>query len=214
MQNVVEQTPGQRFATEYGSKAVEEMLKTIGLTKRLALGIVVAVMAVSFQHQRHYLLHIGMDQFGAAIIPLVIDALTLLCVKVLSTTGMHRTAKSIALMFLVLPIAASGYINFVGSPNVAVGVVYLIAVACIAVAETIKAFIKPDFVSILAEEDRVQPAKQVGRTAGKKCAEGCTCGKHNRKPKPRKRTPRAPKAAPVSPGRVPVDELNADMAKA
>jgi hypothetical protein len=200
-------TPGQRFAAEYGSKAVEEMLKTIAWTKRLALGIVAAVMAVSFQHQRHYLLGIRMDQFGAAVIPLVIDALTIVCVKVLSTTGMHRTAKVLALVFLAIPVVASGYINFVGSPNIAVGIVYLIAVACIPVAETIKAFIRPDFMSILAEEDRIQPAAKVGRK-GKRCEPGCTCGKHSSSKRRRRsaRTPKAPAAAPVSPGVGPVGE--------
>jgi len=197
-------TPGQQFAAEYGSKAVEEMLRTIALTKRIALGIVIAVMAVSFQHQRHYLLSIRMDQFGAVVIPLVIDALTIVCVKVLSTTGMHRTAKMLALIFLVMPVAASGYINFVGSPNVAVGIIYLIAVACIPVTEVIKAFIRPDFVSILAEEDRIQPAAKVGRK-GKRCEPGCKCGKHpTTKLRRRRKTPvekieALRSVAPVSP---------------
>lgn len=205
MNSTTELTPGQRFAAEYGSKAVEEMLRTIALTKRIALGIVIAVMAVSFWHQRHYLLSIRMDQFGAVIIPLVIDALTIVCVKVLSTTGMHRTAKMLALVFLAMPVAASGYINFVGSATIAVGFVYLIAVACIPVTEVIKAFIRPDFVSILAEEDRIQPAAKVGRK-GKRCEPGCKCRKHSRS-RSRRRTTKTPvekiealrSVAPVSP---------------
>jgi len=156
-------TPGQQFAEKYGNGAVEEMLKTITLAKRLALAIVVAVMAVSFQHQRHYLLSIGMDDFGAAVIPLIIDALTLLCVKVLGATGMAQTAKVIALTFLLAPVGASAWINFNGSPNSTVGWIYVVVVAFIAVAEVIKAFIKPDFNSILAEEARVQPARKIGR---------------------------------------------------
>lgn len=171
-------TPGRRFAAQYGDKAVEEMLKTITLTKRFALGIVIAVMAISFQHQRHYLVNISMDWFGAAGIPLVIDALTIVCVKVISTTGMHAKAKTIALVFLTMPVAASGYINFVGSPNLPVGIIYLIAVGCIPVTELIKAFIKPDFKSILAEEDRIKPANLVGGKA-KRCAPGCTCKRHS-----------------------------------
>lgn len=156
-------TPGQRFAEKYGNGAVEEMLKTITLAKRLALAIVVAVMAVSYQHQRHYLLAIDMDSFGAAVIPLIIDTLTLLCVKVLGATGMARIAKMIALTFLLCPVGASAWINFAGSPNGTAGSIYVIVVAFIAVAEIIKAFIKPDFDSILAEEARVQPARKIGR---------------------------------------------------
>lgn len=156
-------TPGQQFAEQYGNGAVEEMLKTITWAKRLAFGIVVAVMAVSYQHQRHYLLSIGMDQFGGLVIPLIIDALTLLCVKVLGATGMARTAKVIALTFLLAPVGASAWINFNGSPNSTVGWIYVTVVAFIAVAEITKAFIKPDFNSILAEEARVQPARKIGR---------------------------------------------------
>jgi hypothetical protein len=156
-------TPGQQFAEKYGNGAVEEMLKTITLAKRLALAIVAAVMAVSYQHQRHYLLAQDMDWFGASVTPLIIDALTLLCVKVLGATGMARTAKVIALTFLLAPVGASAWINFNGSPNATVGWIYVTVVAFIAVAEVIKAFIKPDFDSILAEEARVQPARKIGR---------------------------------------------------
>lgn len=155
-------TPGQRFAEEYGSKAVEEMLSAITWAKRLALAITLLVMAASFQHQNHFLRERGTDFFGAIVIPLAIDLLTLLCIKVLSATGMARTAKAIALTFLLFPVIASSWINYQGSPNATVGTVYVIVVCFIAVAEVIKAFIAPDFGSILAEEARIQPAKKVG----------------------------------------------------
>lgn len=163
MNTTVNLTPGQRFAEAYGNGAVEEMLKTIKLTKRLALFIVIAVMAVSYQHQMHYLMSIGTDLPGSLVIPLIIDAATLLCVKVLGATGMAKTAKMIALGFMLGPVGASAWINFSGSANSTVGWIYVIVVALIAVVEIIKAFIKPDFDSILAEEARIQPARRVGR---------------------------------------------------
>jgi hypothetical protein len=159
----VQLTPGQRFAEAYGNGAVEEMLKTIKVSKRIALFIVTAVMIVSYQHQLHYLMSIGTDLVGSAVIPVIIDALTLLCVRVLGATGMAKTAKMIALGFMLAPIGASAWINFNGSANNTVGWIYVIVVAFIAVAEIIKAFIKPDFISILAEEARIQPARKVGR---------------------------------------------------
>jgi hypothetical protein len=163
MNTTLNLTPGQRFAEAYGNGAVEEMLKTIKLTKRLALFIVIAVMAVSYQHQMHYLMAIGTDIPGSLVIPLIIDAATLLCVKVLGATGMAKTAKMIALGFMLGPVGASAWINFSGSANRTVGWIYVIVVALIAVVEIIKAFIKPDFDSILAEEARIQPARKVGR---------------------------------------------------
>jgi hypothetical protein len=163
MNTTLNLTPGQRFAEAYGNGAVEEMLKTIKLTKRLALFIVIAVMAVSYQHQMHYLMAIGTDTPGSLVIPLIIDAATLLCVKVLGATGMAKTAKMIALGFMLGPVGASAWINFSGSANRTVGWIYVIVVALIAVVEIIKAFIKPDFDSILAEEARIQPARKVGR---------------------------------------------------
>jgi hypothetical protein len=163
MNTTLNLTPGQRFAEAYGNGAVEEMLKTIKLTKRLALFIVIAVMAVSYQHQMHYLMAIGTDIPGSLVIPLIIDAATLLCVKVLGATGMAKTAKMIALGFMLGPVGASAWINFSGSANPTVGWIYVIVVALIAVVEIIKAFIKPDFDSILAEEARIQPARKVGR---------------------------------------------------
>jgi hypothetical protein len=207
-------TPGQRFAREYGAKAVEDMLSAIAWAKRIALAITVAAMAVSYQHQREHLTHKGMDQFGATVVPLMIDAVTLLCVKIISTTGMARVAKTVALCFQTFPVGASAVINFNASPNAYVGWVYVVAVLFIALVETLKALIRPDFVAILAEEDRVTvPATQIGRKPGKRCESGCTCGKHTRQPRRRRRaTTRKPLAAsPVSGAPLPLDELNVDM---
>jgi hypothetical protein len=160
-------TPGQRFAEQYGSKAVEEMLSAIKWAKKLAMAITVLVMAASFQHQMHFLQAKGTDVFGSLVIPIVIDLMTILCVKVLSAAGMDRLAKKVALGFLLFPVAASSMVNFLGSPNVTVGVIYVIVVCFIAVAEIIKSVIRPDFTSILAEEARVQPAAEIGRKRSK-----------------------------------------------
>lgn len=58
-------------------------------------------------------------------------------------------------------------------------------------------------------------AIEAEQAAARRCKAGCTCGRHTRKaPAKRRTTRRVPAAAPVSPGFVPVQELNADMAKA
>jgi len=156
-------TPGQKFAEQYGSKAVEEMLSAIKWAKRLGLAITLLVMVASFQHQFHFLGHAAKaDPFSAAIIPLAMDMFILLCVKVLSAAGMAAPAKKMALILLVFPVGVSATINFLGSATLVLGFAFIAVVLLIAGAEILKSLIKPDFKAILAEESNVQVAREVG----------------------------------------------------
>ena len=161
-------TPGQKFAEQYGSKAVEEMLSAIKCAKRLGLAITLLVMVASFQHQFHFLGHAAKaDPFSAAIIPLAMDMFILLCVKVLSAAGMAAPAKKMALILLVFPVGVSATINFLGSATLVLGFAFIAVVLLIAGAEILKSLIKPDFKAILAEESNVQVAREVGAKRSK-----------------------------------------------
>jgi hypothetical protein len=161
-------TPGQKFAEQYGSKAVEEMLSAIKWAKRLGLAITLLVMVASFQHQFHFLGHAAKaDPFSAAIIPLAMDMFILLCVKVLSAAGMAAPAKKMALILLVFPVGVSATINFLGSATLVLGFAFIAVVLLIAGAEILKSLIKPDFKAILAEESNVQVAREVGAKRSK-----------------------------------------------
>ena len=52
-------------------------------------------------------------------------------------------------------------------PNPFIGMVFIFLVALIAILEVVKAFTKPDFRALLAEEDRVQVATKIGRRDAK-----------------------------------------------
>lgn len=62
--------------------------------------------------------------------------------------------------------------------------------------------------------ETIEVAVEGEKAAARKCKPGCTCKRHTRKaPAKRRRAVKTPVIAPVSPGEVPLDVLNAGMAE-
>ena len=161
MTHTTTQTPGQRFAAEYGARAVEQMLSTIKWVARLAALITAIAMVTNYGHQRSYLLSLGVEALTAHLVPVSVDLLTILCIKVIGTPGMVRFARRAALFALAFPVTASAAISGSAPGSVAAKAVYVVAVVMIAVAEGIKSVIRPDFHALLTAEAAVTPAAPV-----------------------------------------------------
>jgi hypothetical protein len=159
-------TPARQLALMQAEHAASGMMQTIRWAKRLAWLLVLIVMSVSYEDQHNYLIRIGMRPFGALLIPFAFDTATVLCVMVVGTQAMKRSAKVIALSVVAFPVCASAFINAEASPSAAVAIVYVLVVLLIPAIELIKAFMGADFRHMMAaEEDYLDAAKQSSRAS-------------------------------------------------
>lgn len=154
-------SPAERYAETIRETAVDEILKTLKVAKRWAQFIVIAVMVVSYQHQRHFFVSRQADTIGSLLLPIIFDASIIFLVRVISTTGIAKLPQRAALAALVIPVTASAWVNFAASPNSFIGWVYVVAVGLVAVIETIKALIKPDPEALREAENSAAPAAAV-----------------------------------------------------
>lgn len=151
-------TQTQQFAAAYAADMARQMLRTIRFVRWAATAIMLIAMVTSYSHQAMYLAGIGAPKLGAWLIPLAVDALTALCVKVTGTPGMAAAAKRMALQVLVFPVLASGAVNFVAPGALVVKVVFVVAVLMIPAAELVAGKIKPDFAAMDTMERDITPA--------------------------------------------------------
>jgi len=150
----------QQFAEKYSAGMVEGILKTIRTVKRAALVILVVAMAISYTHQFEYLLALHAPIEGALLIPISVDALIVVCVKIAGTAGMHANAKKWSLIFLVFPAGVSGTVNFIVGGHLVVRCLFVVAVVMIPMAEFLTSKIRPDFSVIerMVGEINAKPA--------------------------------------------------------
>lgn len=135
----------RQFAEKYSAGMVEGILRTIRTVKVAALVILGIAMAISYTHQVEYLVKLGAGLAGATLIPISVDALIVVCVKISGTAGMHQSAKRWALLILVFPASVSGTVNFIVGGHLVVRCLFVVAVIMIPAAEFLAAKIRPDF---------------------------------------------------------------------
>ena len=133
-------TPTQRLARAQAESVAEDFLASNKLSKRIGMVVLLAVMAVSFEDQFHYLVHEGFRPMAAILVAGVFDLATIFCVNVIGTPSQKPLARGIALGVVLLPTTASGYINVQASPTKTVAIIYIGVVALIPAIEVIKAF--------------------------------------------------------------------------
>jgi hypothetical protein len=133
------------FAAQFVRRMARQVLMTMTWVRRGATVIMAGAMSVTFEHQQDYLLSIGGTMLLAIAIPLGLDSLTFMCVKVLATWAAKTSSKITAACALVFSISASGYLNHLAPGVDVLRWVYVVAVVMIAVAETVAATLKPDF---------------------------------------------------------------------
>ena len=148
-------TPAQQLAHMQGERAADDVMSVISGAKIGAWLILLVVVAVSYDDQRSYLAHIGARLLGQLLIPIAFDAATVVCVMVVGTVAMKRSAKITALAVIAFPVGASMYLNWKASPNVAVAVAYVLVVGLIPAIELLRATMGADFSSMMDIEDRL-----------------------------------------------------------
>jgi len=157
----------------------------------------------------------------AALAPLVLFIST----EMVTRIPIHSRILGVARLLITLALAGfSGWISYWHMASVAgmlgetSGSQYIypliidgmMVVATISLIELGRLGTAVQVVEVAAVE-----AAEAEKSEARRCKPGCACGRHNRKAPAKRVTRRRTTAmAPVSPGRVPVEELNADMAKA
>jgi hypothetical protein len=155
-----QQTQAQIFAAEYAKSLAVQMLRTIKWVRRAANVIMVIAMVVSYAHQAHYLEGLGAQQYAAWSIPGALDCLTFICVKVLSTAAVVKSARVVAGAVLIFPVSVSSAVNFIAPGATVVKWMYVACVLLIPAAELVAGRIKPDFAAMDAMERAIAPAPE------------------------------------------------------
>jgi hypothetical protein len=109
-----------------------------------------------------------------------VDYLILICVRTLAARGAARSSKIVAFVAMLFPVGVSGTVNFLAPAPTLIRVLFAIAVFLIPISQGVRAMNRPDFRKVQAMETEV--ADQVATPSkGRKCASGCTCGRHQTK---------------------------------
>lgn len=147
-------TPAQQLAYMQGERAAGDVMSVISGAKLGAWLILLVAVAISYDDQRAYLQHIGARLLGQYLIPVAFDAATVVCIMVIGTQAIKRSAKLTALAVIAFPVGASMYLNWKASPNVAVAVAYVLTVGMIPAIELVRATMGADFSAMMDIEER------------------------------------------------------------
>lgn len=158
----LEVSQARLFAAQFVKRMARQVLMTLTWVRRACTVIMIGAMAVSFSHQRDYLVALGATMFAAIVIPAIFDCLTFICVKVLATSAVVTSAKWVAGGALVFTVSGSGTLNFLPPGPMVLKWVFVGAMCGIPIAEVVASQIKPDFRKMAALEsmltDTVEPA--------------------------------------------------------
>src|SRR5262245_18460573 len=107
----------------------------------------VIAMVVSYWAQATYLYHLRAGLMASGFIPIALDALTYLCIRVLATAGIAPHGKRIAGRVLVFPAGVSAAINFAAAAGISytVSCVFVVAIVLSPLAELVASHVRPDF---------------------------------------------------------------------
>lgn len=145
------------FAAIFIRRMARQVLMTMTWVRRGATVIMLGAMSTTFEHQQTFILSKGGTVLLSIAIPLGLDSLTFMCVKVLATWAVKTSGKITAALALCFSISMSGTLNYWGSVNDVLQVAYVVAVVMIAVAEIVAATVKPDFRKMAVLEDMLRP---------------------------------------------------------
>lgn len=138
----------QVFAKRYASKIAARQLRTIAAIGIASKLITMGVAVVSYRHQYNTMNGWHAPREMAIALPGLFDALTIICVLVLSTPALMPTGKKIAARIIAFPILCSSAINFAGHGTWLVKVAALSMPVLIPLAELVGSHVKPDFAAM------------------------------------------------------------------
>lgn len=202
----------QTLTEQYAAARSKSIVSQAIWTQRIVIGsvaaIVIAVMVANYSHQSDYLAH-HVDKLTAYIVPAALDLLTVMCAVILALPVMSKESKLYALVGLVFTVSGSGTLSFLAPGDLVGKIVAGALVLLIAVAEFVANHTHVDFKLLAAAEtEHAAPATGKARKPKTLAEKAAIVAKANAT----REANRAKAAAPVSPGQVPLDELNASMA--
>jgi hypothetical protein len=204
-------TQAEKFAAEYADSAGDEMLATVKKVGKKAGNITKIALGVSMPHQIGFLVGLAPLAWhtpqqilqsmtvisGSILVPVVVDLMITLCVQVLAARATTAAARKLALRLIIVPVLLSATVNVIAPGPAILRGVFGAIVLFIPMAEALRAALKPDFAQLEKAETEILAQVAKPPVEGRKCPEGCTCGKHTRKAKaaPKTRAPRKATAA-------------------
>jgi hypothetical protein len=201
----------QTLTEQYAAARSKSIVSQAIWTQRIVVGavalIVVAVMVANYSHQSEYLAH-HVDMLTAYIVPAALDLLTAMCAVILALPVMSKTSKWFALGGLVFTVAGSGTLSYLAPGDLVGKCVAGALVLLIAVAEFVANHTHVDFRLLAAAETEYAPPATKARKPKTVAQKAAIVAKASAT----RQLNAAKAAAPVSPGEVPISELNADMA--
>jgi len=230
--NSTNQSQAQIFATEYAKNTANGMLDAVRKIGRRAGTITKIALGVSMPHQIGYILALAWPHMTwgtvtgwlesitmillAVAVPIATDLLILNCVETIGAAAAARGSKNRAFCIILIPVAASGTVNFLAPAPLLIKVLAAFIVTMIPMGESLK-FIRPDFAKIERMESEVasqvaKPARVLDpEVAAERAAKAAITREANRlaklTPAQRAAETRARRAmAPVSPGVGPIGE--------
>jgi hypothetical protein len=185
------QTQAYLFAVEYAANAAKKMMDTITEIGTNSARITKIALGVSMPHQIGYILALAVPHMTwdlgnpsgflesltmvllAIGVPIATDLLILNCIKVIGASAASRGSKRLALSLMLVPVAASGTVNFLAPAPTLIKVLAAFIVTVIPMSESLRAFTRPDFAKIEAMETEtvaqvtpVPQAAQIKRRRG------------------------------------------------
>jgi len=158
-------------------------MSNIRVIRILSLLIMAAAAAVSYGTQRTLFLRWEVDAFTAAIAPIAVDMLAIICTLAVHTDGVARKGRRAAIIVLVITGSASVSANFVAGHTAGSKIVHAAMVALYLLAEWVAAQVKS--APPVVDPKRSEAARKAASTRKLNAAK-------------RTRKPRAPKAATVA----------------
>jgi hypothetical protein len=153
----LEVSQARLFAAQFVKRMARQVLVTLTWVRRAATLIMVIAMSVSFQHQQEYLLMLAAGVYAAIAIPVALDCLTFICVKVLATSAVVMIARVVAAIVLIFTVSGSGLLNFLAPGPMVLKWVFVGAMLLVPLAEVVASQIKPDFRKMAAMEAILTP---------------------------------------------------------
>lgn len=115
---------------------------TIKVIRALSLAIMAAAAVVSYSTQRTLFIDWSVDAFTAAIAPIAVDLLAIICTLAIHADGVARKGRRAAIVVLVLTGSGSLTANFLAGQTIGSRVVHAAMVALYLLAEWIAAQVK------------------------------------------------------------------------
>ena len=116
----------------------------IRIIRVLSLLIMAAAAAVSYSTQRNLFLTWRVDAFTAAVAPIAVDLLAIICTLAVHTDEVARKGRRAAIVVLVLTGSASTAANFIAGQTTGSKVVHAAMVVLYLMAEWIAAQVRGD----------------------------------------------------------------------